>query len=82
MEAVLTEIPALLNRVEVDVDRILLSAEWLHHDLVMMEHFLPRPHCMEFVGFISDIVTGVQREADQRKLRGEGEQRLIFRRIS
>lgn len=68
VEAVLTEIPALLNRVEVDVDRILLSAEWLLRDLVMMEHFLPRPHCTELVGFVSDVVAGVQREADQRKL--------------
>ena len=33
-----------------------------------MEHLLPRPHGTELVGFVSEVLAGVQWEADQRNL--------------
>ena len=68
VDAVLTEIPALLRSVHVDVERILLSAEWLLRDVLLIDELLPRPHGDDLVTAVSDVVASVQEEADRRKL--------------
>ena len=70
-ESVLTDIPALVHCVQVeDVDRIVLSAEWLLRDLLLIEHLLPHQYGSELVDSVSEVVASVQKEADERKLSG------------
>ena len=69
VESVLTDIPALLPSVAVDdVDRLLLSAEWLLRDVLLIEHLLPCPYGSELVDSVCEVVASAQKEADQRKL--------------
>ena len=72
-ESILTDIPALVHCVQVgDVDRIVLSAEWLLRDLLLIEHLLPHQYSSELVDSVSEVVGNMQKEADERKLSGRG----------
>ena len=68
MEAVITTIPNLLSSADVDIDRVLLLAEWLLRDVVSVGDILPPQHGTELVGFVSEIVAGIQTKVDQRRL--------------
>lgn len=75
METVLSQIPARLQDVSVDVDGVLLTAEWLLRDVTMIEPLLPRPEGECLVNSISDVVVSVQSEVDRRSFqprRGRG----------
>ena len=65
---VLTEIPVLLQNVHVDVERVLLSAEWLLRDVLLIEELLPPPYGEELVSAVSEVLAGVQEEVDRRRL--------------
>ena len=66
--AILTEIPTLLQSIQVDIERVLLSAEWLLRDVLLVEHLLPLPHGEDLVVSISEVVASVREEADRRRL--------------
>jgi hypothetical protein len=69
IEAALTEISYMLSVIsDNDVDRVLLSAEWLLRDVLLIEHLLPGSYGSELVDSVGEVVTDVQKEADRRKL--------------
>lgn len=50
------------------IDRVVLSAEWLLRDVLLIEYLLPVTYGNELVESIVQVVADVQREADRRKL--------------
>ena len=55
-DAVLTDIPSLLQENYVESERVLLSAEWLLRDVVAIEELLPHSQADALVTALSDVV--------------------------
>ena len=69
VEAALTEISFLLSVIsDNDVDGVLLSAEWLLRDIILIEDLIPGSFGGNLVESVGKVVADVQREADRRKL--------------
>ena len=67
VEAVLSTIPASLENGLQELDRVLLSAEWLLRDILQIEHLLPDGQTLTAI--LSEIVTSVQAAIDQERVR-------------
>ena len=59
-------------------DRVLLSAEWLLRDVLLIEHLLPESHGTGLVDFVSRVVADVQKKRIKGDLSG-GEADLLLR---
>ena len=66
VETFLTGMPALL--LDVPVDDVDQSAEWLLRDVLLIEHILPHPYSGELVDCVCEIVATAQEAADKKKL--------------
>ena len=63
VETVLTAIPIDLEDTRVDLDRVLMSAEWLLRDIMQIEHKIPDGEALTTA--VSEVMSNVQAAVDQ-----------------
>ena len=63
VETVLTAIPTDLEDTRVDLDRVLMSAEWLLRDIMQIKHIIPDGEALTTA--VSEVMSNVQAAVDQ-----------------
>ena len=67
-ESVLIQIPVHVETAAVVLDRVLLTAEWLLRDVVLVEDLLPLPDVHALSGALIEVVISLQALMDQRRM--------------